>query len=75
VKRLAKEWLSYRAGVMHPNCHATQVIECRRAFYAGMAALAATLTDIADTATEAKDTEDILNELIQFQSDVKEGRA
>lgn len=41
-------WQSYRAGVMPPNAHAVQLIECRRAFFAGAGHLYAALIANAD---------------------------
>jgi len=39
MKRLEPEWISYRAQVVPKAAGAVQVEECRRAFYAGAAAL------------------------------------
>jgi hypothetical protein len=50
MKRLEPEWLSYRRQVVPRDAGGVQVEECRRAFYAGAAALYAVVMGIASRA-------------------------
>lgn len=79
-KLLAKQWEIYRKRVIPENAHAIQVIESRRAFYAGaeclMVAVMQNLSDGSET-TEADLAvmESIDAELKQFVRDVQAGVA
>ena len=71
MKRLEAEWFSYRAAVIPDTAGPVQVEECRRAFYAGGAALHnIVMTMLSPTAepTEAdiQKMQDLHDELKEF---------
>lgn len=75
---VAAIWESYAQQVLTPNCHATQVIETRRAFYAGAHGL---LTEIMAqmshgievTEADVRKLQDIMAELDAFMMSVVAG--
>lgn len=66
MKRIAKEWNDYQEKVLTPECSTVQVVETRRAFYAGAVSLWAILLRILEPGTEAtkKDLE-VMDEIAQ----------
>lgn len=75
---IAQAWLSYRSRVLPQDAPSIQVIECRRAFYAGaqafwteMQALSGPGSDA--TADEARALDSLQQELRQFARSVEAG--
>jgi hypothetical protein len=73
-------WNNYRAKVIPKDAPAVQLLECRRAFYAGAETLlSAILRSMAPGPDVTQADEDYIaavhNELLAFAQDVKEGRA
>lgn len=74
--RIERQWRSYRAEVLPAGAPTVQVIECRRAFYAGAQALRAEfLATSDDSRTQEAELLAIEEELDQFGRDVKAGVA
>lgn len=74
--RIERQWRSYRAEVLPANAPTVQMVECRRAFYAGAQALRTAFLDTSDDPrTEAAELLAIEDELHQFLRDVKAGNA
>lgn len=79
-QRIKAAWESYRTEVIPKNAGQTQIIECRRAFYAGAGALLGVILWALEPGTEAteeylKMMEQISAELTTFKNDVRGGRA
>lgn len=77
---IAKVWQSYRDEVIPEWANATQVIESRRAFYAGAEGMLSTVLGILDPGADVTDRdlltmEAIQDELKEFVENVKAGRA
>jgi hypothetical protein len=73
-------WESYRAGVMPSNAPPVQVIECRRAYYAGAQGLMAQILNGIGAGPESTEPDEdfllgIEEELTRFAVDVSQGRA
>lgn len=70
-------WESYRASLMPPDAGEVQVIECRRAFYAGAVHLFGAVVDNSNLPeSEAmKRLVDFQNELAAFPLAVRDGKA
>lgn len=78
-RTLLEEWSSFLR-VIPANAPVVQVVECRRAFYAGAQALFILMTGGLDADSEPTDTDlqymDALSqELQQFANDVATGKA
>ena len=67
---VAEAWLSYRGQVIPSDASATQLLECRRAFYAGATGL---LTAILSA--DGNITRSVEEELFEFVRNVRSGRA
>jgi len=80
-ERLIEEaWLSYREAVIPKDAGSTQLIESRRAFYAGAHGLFTAIMMILEPGSEATDADlrtmtSIDGELRRFNSQVKAGLA
>lgn len=80
-RRLLQEaWLSYAREVLPHDAPFVQVIECRRAFYAGARALQAAVNGAISggpnvTAADVDVMQSLHEELEGFNADVKAGRA
>lgn len=77
---IEKSWLSYRTECIHAEAGQLQLIESRRAFYAGARALLTAITDILEPGEEATDAdiamlEAIHVELNDFMDALKAGKA
>ena len=77
---IEKSWLSYRQSVIPKNAGPTQLIESRRAFYAGAQGLFTILVTILEPGQEATDADlatmdGIDAELKRFLDAVKAGLA
>lgn len=75
---IEKSWQSYRNEVIPEATSATQVIECRRAFYAGAQGLFTTILTILEPGAEPTDGDletmnSIAAELKRFVDQVKVG--
>lgn len=72
-----EEWRTYRNKVLPKGCPDTQVIECRRAFYAGAWALFNLQLRVGEpdvsVAQGVEAFESIGRELVQFNEQVKAG--
>jgi hypothetical protein len=82
VKRqlLQEAWLSYVGEVLPPDAPPVQVVETRRAFYAGARALQAAVFGALSggpdaTAEDINVMQSLQGELEGFNADVKAGRA
>lgn len=80
MKLLAESWATYRERVMPENAMRLQVVECRRAFYAGAESLYVGIMKGLDPGLEPTEAdmarmEDLDKELKQFAADVGAGRA
>jgi len=77
--RIREQWDSYRREVIPKDAHDVQIVESRRAFYAGAAALLRILVDLdpGDEPTEddLRKMDEINEEIDSFKRDVKGGRA
>jgi hypothetical protein len=74
--RFEKQWRSYRARVVPADAPAVQVVECRRAFYAGAQALRAEFCQMMDDPRRREvEILAIEVEIDQFGRDVKAGVA
>jgi hypothetical protein len=67
---LARSWQSYRDQVIPPNAPEIQLLECRRAFYAGAAGFLASATRLA-IADAADPVETLREELLAFDAEVR----
>jgi hypothetical protein len=80
-KRLVEEsWRSYRLRVIPPDASRTQLLECRRAFYAGAHGLLRGILGILEPGAEATDADlrtmdSIQMELDEFYAQLKAGTA
>ena len=79
IHRLKEAWEGYKK-ILPRDASNTQIVETRRAFYAGaqtLLAIMALMLDPGEEATEAdlKKMDDIAAELDEFAADVKRGRA
>lgn len=79
-KFIEQEWLRYKPGVMPKDAGPTQIIQSRRAFYAGAQALFGIVTGFlspGDKATSADivNMESLLAELDDFARMVLKGKA
>lgn len=75
MRRLATEWLDYRARVVPRDADAIQVEECQRAFYAGAAAIHSVIMKMLSPGAEATDDDvrkmgELHDELIEFRQSV-----
>lgn len=80
MRLMAEAWMSYRESVVPANAGPTQVVESRRAFYAGAECLLVGVMKMLDPGTEPTDAdlarmESLHAELLAFAKDVAEGRA
>lgn len=80
MKLLAEQWSSYVERVLLPEASVVQVVECRRAFYAGAEGMMRSILRELDPGSEPTDRDlakmDSLEaELRDFAKDVAEGRA
>lgn len=79
MKTVKQKWESYLAKVVPPSASHAQMIETRRAFYAGAAAMFNQVVD--DIGAEPSEEralgmiEGLRQELFQFSDDVKAGKA
>lgn len=79
MRRLEAEWLDYRRAVIPANAVGVQVTECRRAFYAGAAAIHAVIMRMLTPGAEATDEDvrkmqELYQELVEFGQSVKAER-
>ncbi len=75
MNELNQRWRTYKDRVIPRDAPSIQMIECRRAFFAGAAAIAEILTRL-DGAPGTKQTLDDLNlEIRQFRLEVAGDRA
>jgi hypothetical protein len=79
-KLVSEAWLSYRDAVIPKDAGSTQLIETRRAFYAGCHSLLTAIMGALEPGTDATDAdlgimEGIQSELDQFNEQVKAGVA
>jgi hypothetical protein len=75
-KTLRSAWDSYRERVVPAVATTVQVLECKRAFYAGAVAFYDVASEIPDgDEAEAAGTAALGAELVAFLDDVKDGRA
>lgn len=72
MRTVASEYASYREQVIPPDAGAVQAQECKRAFYAGAAAMWDML--LGDD-SEGGSPRDIQAELLRHSEDVRQGRA
>ncbi len=76
MRRLEKQWLSFKAACFPPNLSKQQNIDLKRTFYGGAAGLIAAMAEIP---VESMSSEDLLSEvqadMLTFNEDVKAGRA
>lgn len=77
--RLGRQWATFRERVVHPDATPTQVVEMRRAWYAGAEALFLLMSDF-DPSPDPTDSDMVImdgiyEELQSFAKDVAEGRA
>lgn len=77
---MAMKWQAFRRDVIHPNAPATQVIEMRRAFYAGSFAILSCLeTNLSVLPDSTPEDETVMTtlvaELAAFVEDVRAHRA
>ena len=80
LNRIERLWLDYRNTVIAPNAPSVQIIECRRAFYAGSLALFTELQIMLEpgvhpTITDVRKVELVRQELSRFNDQVKRGLA
>lgn len=81
MKRIAKAWNSYYEKVLVPvGAGRVQIIECRRAFYAGANALFGGIFENLTPGSEAEPADeqmlsDYQDEIEAFGEDIKAGRA
>ena len=80
IKSIREYWAAYLETVIPRDASTTQVIESRRCFYAGAAAIMNTVMEIGDNdaideMAGADIMEDRLQELHEFHEDVQRGRA
>ena len=78
LRTIKDHWSEYAARVLPANCHPTQMIECRRAFYSGAYALLANMVIVGDDDSITEDDgvahlASIQQELNAFYADVKAG--
>lgn len=79
-QRIQQHWVEYAERVIPKNAPTVQIVECRRAFFAGAVAFHSAMLnglsqgDDITSADEAMMLE-LDAELRQFNQDVKEGRA
>jgi hypothetical protein len=79
-KRIGKEWDSYRKHLIPKDASTVQIVESRRAFYAGAQSLLAIIVKMLDPGTDPTEADlrkmgEIDQELKDFCEDVKRGRA
>ena len=79
AKLLDEGWKEYRENVISPDAHVTQLIECKRAFYAGARTLLTDILSMLDPGEEPTEDDllmmdDIEAELEQFSIDVLHGK-
>lgn len=72
-ERIAKAWASYRSKAL-PHARSADLIECRRAFYAGAQAFFAEISNLPE-GTEFAAIEVMRLELIAFEGSVEAGAA
>ena len=79
LKPVSEAWASYRERVLPADAGPIQVLECRRAFYAGVRALEGALEVISRPEVPEVEgvayLEAVRREVMQFNKDVKAGRA
>jgi hypothetical protein len=78
VPTLAQQWQKFRTEILPLHCGMIQLIETRRAFYAGAAACMSINCQMADEATEEEGVailDSVAAELKQFGQDIEAGRA
>lgn len=66
---IEKCWLGYKARVIPDDASLVQVIECRRAFYAGAGGLFFSIMTILDPGTDA--TQKDLNRMTSIEAELK----
>ena len=74
MKRLEKEWVSYRDSVVPKDASAVQLEETRRAFYAGAAAIHSVIMRMLEPGAEATESDvanmqELYGELLRFRAD------
>lgn len=72
------QWRSYLRKVIPDSAEVVQVVESRRAFYAGAAAMFAAINRASEPEDEERcvaDIEKLNHELLAFEVAVREGRA
>jgi len=79
-ERMERAWRSYRTGVLPEDASTIQLIETRRAFFAGAWALYTELTVMFDAGREPTESDDakmlsIVAEMKRFNDRVKVGLA
>jgi hypothetical protein len=77
---IESEWQAYRRQVVPANAPEVQMLECRRAFWAGASSLFGAIMNILEPGTEATEADldlmtAISEELKAFVADVKRGAA
>jgi dsDNA-specific endonuclease/ATPase MutS2 len=80
MKSLAEQWATYRERVVPEDAPPVQVVESRRAFYAGTESLLRSMMTGLDPGTEPTEADldrmdQLEAELEQFAEDVKQGLA
>jgi hypothetical protein len=80
LKRIEKQWLTYRHVVLPKDAPPIQISECRRAFYAGAEGLLSEILEMLSPGLEPTDDDlskmhQIHGELKDFANLVKEGVA
>jgi hypothetical protein len=71
---IAEEWEGYREAVIPKNAGEVQIMETRRAFYAGALALSTLIAGFSDKESDAE-ADRLLDELVAFNEMVKDGKA
>ena len=80
MKPLAGQWITYLDSVLSHDAGAVQIIETRRAFYAGAEAMLRVIMTGLDPGSEPTDADEarmvaLDEELLAFARDVAGGRA
>lgn len=80
MRLLESAWQSYRAKVIPPGAPGVQLVESRRAFYAGARALLGSLIAVLGPDQEATESDlaimdSVQEELDEFRKDVENGKA
>jgi hypothetical protein len=81
VKLIERAWLEYQQKVIHPDAPAIQIVESRRAFYAGAQSTFSGLVAMLDhsspepTPSDLRKIDDVQAEFLWFADEMRGGRA